>query len=115
MPEKLLNYLTQENNAYKVYVMPAYVILDIDVKDPAGYEEYKKQGAPTILAYGGKPLARGGKTEVLEGNWQPKRMVILEFKNMEEARQWWNSPEYNEAKKLRQKCAQTNVIFLEGL
>lgn len=95
--------------------MAAYVILDIDVKDSVGYEEYKKQGAPTILAYGGKPLARGGRTEALEGNWHPKRLVILEFKNMEEAKLWWNSPEYNAAKKLRHKSADTNVIFVEGL
>ena len=95
--------------------MPAYVILDIDVRDQEGYEEYKKQGAPTIIAYGGKPLARGGKTEVLEGNWQPKRMIMLEFKNTEEAKRWWNSPEYNEAKKLRHRAASANVIFFEGL
>ena len=95
--------------------MAVYVILDINVKDSKGYEEYKKQGAPTILAYGGKPLARGGKIEVLEGNWQPKRVVMLEFKNIEKATRWWNSPEYNEAKKLRHKSADTNVIFLEGL
>lgn len=95
--------------------MAAYVILDIDVKDPAGYEEYKRRGAPTILAYGGRPLARGGGTEVLEGNWQPKRVVIIEFNTLEEAKRWWNSPEYNAAKKLRHKSADTNVIFLEGL
>lgn len=95
--------------------MAAYVILDIEVKDTSGYEEYKKKGAPTILAYGGKPMARGGKTEVLEGNWQPKRMVILEFKTMEDAKKWWNSPEYNEAKKLRHASADTNVVFVEGL
>ena len=95
--------------------MAVYVILDIDVKDPAGYEEYKKQGAPTILAYGGKPLARGGRTEVMEGSWQPKRIVMLEFKSFQEARAWWNSPEYSQARKLRHKSAKTNVIFVEGL
>jgi uncharacterized protein (DUF1330 family) len=95
--------------------MAVYVILDIDVTDPVGYEQYKKAGAPTILAYGGKPIARGGKTEVYEGNWQPKRVVIIEFKGMEEAKRWWNSPEYSEAKKLRHASARTNVIFLEGL
>lgn len=94
--------------------MAAYILLDIDVFDPAGYEEYKKRGAPTILAYGGKPLARGGKTEVLEGNWQPKRMVLLEFKSIEEAKRWWDSPEYNEAKKLRHASARTNIVLLEG-
>ena len=95
--------------------MPAYVILDIDVKDAAGYEEYKKRGAPTIIAYAGKPLARGGTTEVWEGSWQPRRMVILEFKTMDDARKWWNSAEYNQAKKLRHKSAQTNVVCIEGL
>jgi uncharacterized protein (DUF1330 family) len=95
--------------------MAAYIIIDIDVKDPIGYEEYKKQGAPTILAYGGKPLARGGATEVLEGSWQPKRMILLEFKNTEEAKRWWNSQEYNEAKKLRHKAASANAILLEGI
>jgi len=95
--------------------MAAYVILDVDVKDPLAYEEYKKAGAPTILAYGGKPLARGGKTEVIEGNWQPKRLILLEFENMQAVKRWWNSKEYNAAKKLRHKAAEGNVIFLEGL
>jgi uncharacterized protein (DUF1330 family) len=95
--------------------MAAYVIIDVEVKDPLVYEEYKKKGAPTIIAYGGKPLARGGKIEVLEGNWQPKRMIVLEFKNMEEAKRWWNSPEYNAAKKLRHRAASANVVFFEGL
>ena len=95
--------------------MSPYVILDITIKDPAGYEEYKKQGAPTILAYGGKPLARGEGIEVIEGSWQPKRIVIIEFNSMKDAKLWWNSPEYCEAKKLRHKSADTNVILVEGL
>ncbi|MFH1339321.1 MAG: DUF1330 domain-containing protein [Candidatus Omnitrophota bacterium] len=95
--------------------MSAYVILNIDVKDPNGYEEYKKKGASTILAYGGKPLVRGENIEVVEGNWRPRRLVIIEFESMEKARRWWNSPEYNAAKKLRQKSADTDVIFVEGL
>jgi uncharacterized protein (DUF1330 family) len=95
--------------------MAAYVILDIDVKDPAGYEEYKKRGAPTILAYGGRPLVRGEKIEALEGSWRPRRLVIIEFNSLDIAKRWWNSSEYNEAKKLRHKSAATNVIFVEGL
>lgn len=95
--------------------MPAYVIIDIDVKDPVKYEEYKKAGAPTILQYGGKPLARGGRTEVIEGSWQPKRMVVLEFPSMEQAKRWWHSPEYTLAKQLRHQAASANVVFLEGL
>jgi uncharacterized protein (DUF1330 family) len=95
--------------------MAAYVILDIDVKDLSGYEEYKKAGAPTILAYGGRPLVRGGSSEVMEGDWQPKRVVVIEFGSMEQAKRWWNSPEYKEAKKLRHKAAKTNVVFIEGM
>jgi len=95
--------------------MKAYVILDIDVKNPAGYEEYKKVGAPTLGLYGGKPLARGGRTEVMEGSWQPKRVVMLEFESMDAAKKWWNSPEYAKAKKLRHAAAETNVVFLEGM
>lgn len=95
--------------------MAAYIILDIDVKDKKLYEEYKKQGAPTIMLYGGKPLVRGGKTRVLEGDWQPRRLVMLEFAGIDEAKRWWNSPEYNKAKSLRHKAADTNVVLLEGL
>jgi uncharacterized protein (DUF1330 family) len=95
--------------------MPAYVIIDVEVHDPVVYEEYKKRGAPTILAYGGTPRVRGGKVEVWEGDWQPKRVILLEFKTLEDARRWWDSPEYNAAKKLRHKAAKGNVICVEGL
>ena len=95
--------------------MPVYVILDIDVKDPRKYEEYKKLGAPTISAYGGKPLARGGVSEVKEGSWQPKRVVIIEFPDMAQAQGWWNSPEYSAAREVRHQAAESNVVFIEGL
>jgi len=95
--------------------MSAYVILDIKVFDPLGYEEYKRVGAPTIVAYGGKPLARGGGIEVAEGDWNPKRLVVIEFKSMEDLKRWWNSPEYNRAKEIRHRSAETKVVFLEGL
>jgi len=94
--------------------MAAYVILDVTVNDQAGYEEYKKLGAPTIAAYGGRPIARGGKTEVLEGEWRPRRMIMIEFKDAEAAKRWWGSPEYSEAKKLRHASAVTNAVLLEG-
>ncbi len=94
--------------------MAAYVILDVNVKDQKGYEEYKKQGAPTIALYGGKPLARGGAAEALEGDWQPKRMIVVQFEDTEAARRWWNSPEYTAAKKLRHAAASTNAVLLEG-
>ena len=95
--------------------MSVYVILDIDVRDPRKYEEYKKLGAPTISAYGGKPLARGGASEVKEGTWQPQRVVIIEFPDMEQAQRWWSSPEYSAARNVRHQAAEANVVYIEGL
>jgi uncharacterized protein (DUF1330 family) len=95
--------------------MPAYVIVEIEITDPVGYEEYKKQAAATVLKYGGKYIVRGGKAEVLEGDWQPKRIVILQFASIERAKEWLNCEEYREPRKLRHKTARTNMIVVEGL
>ncbi len=95
--------------------MAAYVIAEIDVTDPVGYEEYRKLGPPTVAAYGGKFIVRGGRTEVLEGSWTPKRLVILEFDGVEQAKAWWSSKEYSVAKQVRHKTATTNMIVVEGV
>jgi len=95
--------------------MSAYVIVDIQVTDPVGYEEYKKLAPPIVAAYGGKYLARGGKTETLEGDWSPKRLVILEFESAERAKEWLNSPEYRAARQLRRQTTQTNMVVIEGV
>ena len=95
--------------------MSAYVIVDINVTDAAGYEEYKRLAAPTVTAYGGKYIARGGRTETLEGDWIPNRLVILEFESRERAREWFNSPEYEGPRQLRQRAATTNMIMIEGV
>lgn len=95
--------------------MPAYVVVQVDIGDPAGYETYKTLAPPSIAAYGGRYLARGGACEPLEGSWQPRRLVILEFPTAEKARAWWSSAEYAEAKALRQRCARTEMLLVEGL
>jgi len=95
--------------------MAAHVIVEIDITDPVGYEEYKRMGTPTVAAYGGKFVVRGGKTEVLEGNWVPKRLVVLEFESMKRAKEWWNSKEYSTAKRVRQRTAITNMIVVDGV
>jgi len=95
--------------------MPAYVIVDIEVTDPARYEEYKKQAPSALAAYGGKFLARGGRVETLEGNWTPKRLVVLEFTSAARAKEWLNSPEYRSARQLRHKTARTNMVVVEGV
>ncbi|MCL5952799.1 MAG: DUF1330 domain-containing protein [Chloroflexi bacterium] len=95
--------------------MAAYVIVDIDVTDPAIYEEYKKLAPAAVAAYGGKYLARGGPAQVLEGNWVPKRLVILEFPSVDQAKKWLDSPEYSNAKKLRHQAATTNMAVVPGV
>ncbi len=95
--------------------MTAYVIVDIEVHDPVGYEEYKKLSPAAVALYGGKYIARGGKTETLEGDWSPSRLVILQFESSEQAKDWLNSPEYSEVKKMRHATTRSNMIVTEGL
>lgn len=94
--------------------MRAYVVVDITIHDANTYEAYKGLAPPAIAKYGGKYLVRGAKTSILEGTWDPKRFVILEFPDAEAARAWWNSPEYAPGKKLRQSCATTQMLLVEG-
>ena len=94
--------------------MPAYIINDMEVTDPQRFEEYKKLSPPTVAQYGGKFLARGGRTESLEGDWSPRRLVILEFPSVAQAQAWIDSPEYAPAKRLRQLSANSNLILVEG-
>jgi uncharacterized protein (DUF1330 family) len=94
--------------------MPGYVIVELDVLDPAGYEEYKNQAGATVVAYGGKYIVRGGATETLESDWKPKRLVVLEFESVQRAKDWWNSQEYRELKKMRQRTAHAKMIVVEG-
>jgi uncharacterized protein (DUF1330 family) len=93
----------------------AYIIAMVDVRDPGRYGDYRKMVLPTITAYGGRFIARGGKTEVLEGPWQRNRVVILEFPTFDQARAWWASDEYAEAKALRQATSDGTLVLIEGV
>ena len=95
--------------------MSAYVIALVDIKDPVRYESYRQMVLPTITAHGGRFIARGGRTEVLEGAWSPRRVVIVEFPSLEGAKAWWSSPEYSEAKALRQATSEGTLIVVEGV
>ena len=95
--------------------MTAYVIVDIEVSDPEGYKEYVKLAPEAVKLYGGKYIARGGQNETLEGEWQAKRLVILEFPSVEQAKNWLNSSEYAPARALRHKYAKTNMGVVEGV
>ncbi len=95
--------------------MAAYVIVDLEITDPVNYEEYKKLAGATVEKYGGKYLVRGGACETLEGDWRPKRIVVLEFENVERARAWLNSPEYAGPRKMRHRTAKAKMIVVEGV
>ena len=95
--------------------MPAYVVVEIEVLDAERYETYKRMVPPSLAAYGGRFVVRGGAAETLEGEWSPKRLVIVEFPSLERAKAWWGSPEYAEAKALRQATARTQMIVVEGV
>jgi uncharacterized protein (DUF1330 family) len=94
--------------------MTAYVVVDIDVRDAAMYKEYIALAPGSVQAHGGKYLARAGRTEKLEGDWLPQRLVILQFESVEQARAWLDSPDYAPVKKLRHQSAHTNMVVIEG-
>jgi uncharacterized protein (DUF1330 family) len=95
--------------------MTAYLIADLDVTDPMGYEEYKKRTPAIIAAHGGRYLARGGASEVLEGTWQPRRSAIIEFPSLAALKAFWDSPEYQPVRAIRERCARSNIVVVEGL
>jgi len=95
--------------------MRAYLISTIDVHDPVGYEGYKKLVPPILAKYGGRFIVRGGTIEHKEGEWRPRRIVVVEFESLEKARAFYDSAEYTQAKLLRQKTSAGSVLFVEGI
>ncbi len=94
--------------------MSAYVVVDIHVHDPARYEEYKRLAAPSVTAFGGRYLVRGGAVAKLEGDWTPARFVLLEFPSVARAKEWWGSELYAPIKAIRHATARTQMIVVEG-
>jgi uncharacterized protein (DUF1330 family) len=94
--------------------MAAYVFAEIEVTDPAPYEEYRKQVLAVVTKYGGRFIVRGGKVDAKEGDWKPERMIALEFPSMEQAQKWYHSPEYAPLITLRKKASKGQLIIVEG-
>jgi uncharacterized protein (DUF1330 family) len=94
--------------------MPAYIIVEVTIHNPAEYENYKKLTPGSLKNFQGKFIVRGAKTECLEGSWNPERIVIVEFPTIELAKAWWASDEYAPAKALRQRTAYTKMLLVEG-
>ena len=95
--------------------MPAYLIVETDITDPEQYEQYKAASPGAIAAHGGRFVVRGGETAVLEGDWNPKRLVVVEFEDLEAAKRFYDSPEYQAAMKLREGAASLNMVAVEGI
>ena len=94
--------------------MSAYIVAEVEVTDPGTFEEYRKLVPPTIEAFGGRYVVRGGAVGSLEGDWRPKRMVVIEFDDIERAKAWHGSELYAPAKTLREASANTRMIVVEG-
>lgn len=94
--------------------MAAYLIVNVTVTDPERYAEYVKAVPATIAKYGGRFLTRGGRVEVLEGTYTPRRFVIVEFDSVERARAWWESDDYKGPMMLRRSASVADIILVEG-
>ena len=94
--------------------MPAYIVAEIEVTNPAGYEAYRPLAGASVAQYGGIFRVRGGKAELLEGAKEPARIVVIEFPDGAAARRWYNSPEYQEALKIRLANSTGRVVLVEG-
>jgi uncharacterized protein (DUF1330 family) len=95
--------------------MADYIVVDIEITDPDEYQQYAQQVGATITKYGGKILVRGGQPETLEGDWKTKRIVILEFPSVEQAKTWYDSPEYSANKGIRHRSAIVNMLLVHGV
>jgi uncharacterized protein (DUF1330 family) len=94
--------------------MPAYFIVDVNVTDKDTYETYRSQVPPVLHQYGGRFLVRGGKTETVEGDWQPSRLVVLEFADAAAARRFYDSKEYQAIIDFRHRASSTRMVLVEG-
>jgi uncharacterized protein (DUF1330 family) len=95
--------------------MAAYVIVEIEVTDPVRYEQYKSAAAASVTAHGGRYIVRGGQAETLEGEWRPKRLVVLEFPSVEKARAWFACEQYQAARETRMASARAEMVLVEGV
>ncbi len=94
--------------------MPAYIIANVKITNPTAYQEYSRQVPASLEPYGGKFIVRGGAVEKLEGDWQPERLVIIQFESREQAHRWYNSPEYQQIIGIRQSNSTGSLILVEG-
>jgi uncharacterized protein (DUF1330 family) len=94
--------------------MPAYIIAEVEITNPSGYDAYRPLAGASVAQYGGKFIIRGGKAELVEGSKDPARIVVIEFPDVAAAKRWYHSPEYQEALKIRLANSTGRVLLVEG-
>jgi uncharacterized protein (DUF1330 family) len=94
--------------------VPAYLIVDNEITDTNTYDEYRRQVVPLVARFGGRFLVRGGPISPLEGNWKPRRLVVLEFPTMDALQTWYQSPEYAPLRAMRQSASTGSIVAVEG-
>jgi uncharacterized protein (DUF1330 family) len=95
--------------------MAAYVIGQVEIRDPEAYKAYAEQVPATIAKYDGEYLVRGGRMEILEGQWPQRRIVVLKFPSLERAREWYDSEDYAGPKGIRQSASVGDLMVVEGI
>jgi len=95
--------------------MAAYIIFEVEVTNPTAAEEYLKLANESLTPFQSKTIVHDVMVEVLEGDWKPERVVVVEFESMEQAQQWYKSPAYTKAKDILQRAASVKVILVEGV
>ena len=95
--------------------MAGYVIIHDEIHDQALFAQFRQRVAATFEAYGGRYLVRGGTIDVMDGDWNPDRIVVVEFDSVDQAKAWFTSPEYSEIKEIRQKAATASIVVVEGV
>ncbi len=95
--------------------MSAYLIADVEITDESLYAQFRERMTPTLEAYSGRFIARGGEIAVIDGSWNPKRLAIVAFDSMEQARSWLASPEFKELDGMRNSSSNINLVLVEGV
>jgi uncharacterized protein (DUF1330 family) len=95
--------------------MRGYIVAVLDIRDPEAFEDYRRRVPETIDRHGGRYLVRGGAYEKLEGEWEPRRLTVVEFESTAAARRWYDSDDYRPLRELRSRAAASNLLLVEGV
>ncbi len=92
-----------------------YALIDVEVTDQTVFAEFRERAPAVVQAHGGTFLVRGGKTEVVQGDWTPHRVILVEFDSVERAKAWWSSPAHTELQAMLDRCSNTTATIVEGV